>query len=158
MKRTNLEDRIRLFAGEMSEQQIKELRAQYQKELEKLDSAIREEKNQQLGKMRSAMLSRRIEKEQRRKQEERERDELTRRQSVAKMNGLTAKAFRDMIKRKQAGLDINKTRKAFNDSDRLRAMLAEWNRSISQNRKIRGEEGDILKAQQLKEIRDKAIA
>jgi len=79
MKRTNLEDRLRLFAGEMSEQQIKELRQQYQRELEKLEKAIRDEKNTQLNKMRSAMLSRRIEKESRRKQLEREKDELTRR-------------------------------------------------------------------------------
>jgi len=100
MKRTNLEDRLRLFAGEMSEQQVKELREQYQRELDKLDKAIRTEKEQQLSKMRSAMLTKRIEKEQRRKTLEREQDELTRRQSVAKMNGRTARAFRDMVKRR----------------------------------------------------------
>jgi len=62
------------------------------------------------------------------------------------MNGLTAKAYRDMVKRKKEGLDINKTRKAFNDADRLQAMLAEWNRNVSQSRNARGDEGDIVQA------------
>lgn len=74
------------------------------------------------------------------------------------MNGITAKAFRDMVKRKQVGLDINKTRKAFNDSDKLRAMLAEWNRTVSHNRKLRGDEGDIIKAHAIKEERDRQTA
>lgn len=155
MKRTNLEDRLRLFAGEMSEQQVKELRDQYQRELDKLEKAIRTEKEQQLNKMRTAMLSKRIEKEQRRKKMERDQDELTRRQSVAKMNGRTAKAFREMIRRRMDGLDINKSRKEFADSDRLRQMLAQWNQKVSQTRNLRGDEGDIIQAHAIKAERDR---
>lgn len=66
LKRANLEERLKM-AGDMTAEQIKELRAQYEREFNNLEKAIREEKAKQLANMRSAMLKRRIEKERRRR-------------------------------------------------------------------------------------------
>jgi len=37
-------------------------------------------------------------------------------------------------------------------------MLASWNQNVSSNRKMRGDEGDIIKAHAIKEDRDRANA
>lgn len=55
------------MAGDMTAEQIKELRAQYEREFNNLEKAISEEKGKQLSNMRSAMLSRRIAKERKRR-------------------------------------------------------------------------------------------
>ena len=70
IKKQNLDDRLRMATNEMSQQQIAELKGQYDQEFENLDKAIRSEKSQQMNKMRAAMLARRIEKERKRKQDE----------------------------------------------------------------------------------------
>ena len=70
IKKQNLDDRLRMATNEMSQQQISELKGQYDQEFENLDKAIRSEKSQQMNKMRAAMLARRIEKERKRKQDE----------------------------------------------------------------------------------------
>lgn len=70
IKKQNLDDRLRMATNEMSQQQIAELKGQYDQEFENLDKAIRNEKSQQMNKMRAAMLARRIEKERKRKQDE----------------------------------------------------------------------------------------
>ena len=67
IKKQNLEDRLRLAKGEMSEEQIRQLRAQYQQEFENLDAAIRKEKQAQMDKMRAAQLQRKIDRERKRK-------------------------------------------------------------------------------------------
>jgi len=67
VKKQNLEDRLRMATGEMTQEQVKLLKEQYEKEFENLDSAIRNEKQQQMTKMRSAMLQRRIDKERKRR-------------------------------------------------------------------------------------------
>lgn len=54
IKKQNLDDRLRLAKGEMSEEQIRQLREQYQQEFENLDAAIRKEKQAQMDKMRAA--------------------------------------------------------------------------------------------------------
>lgn len=73
LKRQNLEERLKVVAGDMSELQIKELRAQFDREYDQLDKTIREEKEKQLNNMRQALLQRRIAKEKKRKQEEHEK-------------------------------------------------------------------------------------
>ena len=65
-----------MVAGEMSELQIKELRAQFEREYNQLEKTIREEKEKQLSNMRAAMLNRRIAKERRKKQEDDRREIL----------------------------------------------------------------------------------
>jgi hypothetical protein len=67
VKKQNLEDRLRMATGEMTQEQVKLLKEQYEKEFENLDSAIRNEKQQQMTKMRAAMLQRRIDKERKRR-------------------------------------------------------------------------------------------
>lgn len=66
LKRQNLEERLKM-AGDMTQEQIKELRQQYEREYNNLEKAISEEKAKQLTNMRSAMLSRRIAKERKRR-------------------------------------------------------------------------------------------
>jgi len=56
VKKQNLEDRLRMATGEMTQEQVKLLKEQYEQEFENLDAAIRNEKHQQMTKMRSAML------------------------------------------------------------------------------------------------------
>jgi hypothetical protein len=56
VKKQNLEDRLRMATGEMTQEQVKLLKEQYEQEFENLDAAIRNEKQQQMTKMRSAML------------------------------------------------------------------------------------------------------
>lgn len=70
IKKQNLDDRLRMATGEMSTEQVAQLKEQYEKEFQNLDSAIRNEKQQQMSKMRAAMLQRRIEKERKRKIQE----------------------------------------------------------------------------------------
>lgn len=97
IKKQNLDDRLRMATGEMSQEQVSQLKEQYEKEFENLDSAIRNEKQQQMSKMRAAMLQRRIEKERKRKLAEQEREEARRREAVHRMNAGMAKVFRDYI-------------------------------------------------------------
>jgi len=56
IKKQNLDDRLRMATGEMSSEQVAQLKEQYEREFENLDSAIRSEKQQQMNKMRAAML------------------------------------------------------------------------------------------------------
>jgi len=63
---------LRVVQGEMSEQQIQELREQFRKEMNQLESTIKAEKKKQLNNMRANMLNRRIAKEKKRKQAEEE--------------------------------------------------------------------------------------
>ena len=44
LKKQNLEDRLRVVLGEMSEQQIQELREQFRKEMQQLENTIKAEK------------------------------------------------------------------------------------------------------------------
>lgn len=97
IKKQNLDDRLRMATGEMSQEQVTQLKEQYEKEFENLDSAIRNEKQQQMSKMRAAMLQRRIEKERKRKLAEQDREEARRREAVHRMNAGMAKVFREYI-------------------------------------------------------------
>lgn len=47
---------MKLATAEMSEDQVNNLREQYEKEFDNLEAAIAEEKQQQIVKMRSAMV------------------------------------------------------------------------------------------------------
>lgn len=108
VKKQNLEDRMKLATQEMSEAQVENLRKQYDMEFDNLETAITEEKQQQLAKMRSAMVQRRIDKERKRKQKEREVEEVRRREAVHKMNAGMAKVFREFIAKKQAEVNEEK--------------------------------------------------
>lgn len=100
-KKENLEERLKMVQGDMTEMQIKALRQQMEAEYNAVEKAIEEEKKNQLQKMRGAMLSRRIQKERRRKQEIREKEEIQRRNNLKNMKSGLAKAFTNMIKKKQ---------------------------------------------------------
>jgi len=121
------------------------LRAQYDRELKNLDKAISEEKRKQLNNMRSAMLSRRIAKERKRRLAIEEAEAERSRASVAKMNSQLAKAFRNMIASKMGGMNnLNKAAINIDGEDRLRARLAAWKRAVEEAQGIRGgEDGEI---------------
>lgn len=143
LKRANLDERLKM-AGDMTAEQIKELRAQYDRELKNLDKAITDEKKKQLNNMRSAMLSRRIAKERKRRLAIEEAEAARSRAAVQKMNSQLANAFRKMIAAKMGGM--NNLNKAVNidGEDRLRARLAAWKRAVDEAQGIRGgEEGEI---------------
>jgi len=92
-----------------------------------LDKAITDEKVKQLANMRSAMLSRRIAKERKRRLEIEEAEAARSRASVQKMNSQLAKAFRNMIASKMGGAKNMQQAVVFADGDdRLRARLAAW--------------------------------
>jgi len=153
MKRQNLDDRLKMVAGEMSDLQIKEMREQYNREFNNLEAAIRSEKEKQLVKMRSAMLSRRIAKEKRRKEDEKAKEQLRERERVKRMNGGMAKAFRDMIKKKQGGVDLMKRSSIIGGTDKLRTKLIAWNRTVDDVREVRGGEANqVWNLQSLKDL------
>jgi len=126
LKRANLEERLKM-AGDMTAEQIKELRAQYEREYNNLEKAISEEKAKQLANMRAAMLSRRIAKERKRRIAVEEAEAARSRAQVAKMTSGLAKAFRNMIASKMGGMsNLNKATVLVDGDDRLRARLAAW--------------------------------
>lgn len=126
LKRANLEERLKM-AGDMTAEQIKELRAQYEREYNNLEKAISEEKSKQLANMRAAMLSRRIAKERKRRIAVEEAEAARSRAQVAKMTSGLAKAFRNMIASKMGGMsNLNKATVLVDGDDRLRARLAAW--------------------------------
>jgi len=100
-KKENMAERLNMIAGEMTADQVKEMRAQMEREYDTLEKAISEEKKSQLQKMRGAMLQRRIAKERRRKEEIRAKEEDQRRKNIQKMNAGLAKAFSKMIHQRQ---------------------------------------------------------
>lgn len=143
IKKQNLDDRLRMATGEMSAEQVTQLKDQYEKEFENLDSAIRGEKQQQMSKMRAAMLQRRIEKERKRKLAEQEKEEARRREAVHKMNAGMAKVFRDYIQKKQAEMASEQTLHKNMNKESLKKKLEKWNKGAIKERKHRGgEEGD----------------
>lgn len=85
-KKKNLQDRINLAAGDLSQEQIKNLKKVYEKEFDMLERAIREEKSKQLNNMRSKIMQRRVEKEKKRKEEQRKKDEEARRKQIENMD------------------------------------------------------------------------
>lgn len=108
IKKQNLEDRMKMATTEMSDDQIEGLRKQYENEFDNLETAITEEKQQQLIKMRGAMVQRRIDKEKKRKQKERELEEARRREAVHRMNAGMAKVFKEFIAKKSAEMNAEK--------------------------------------------------
>lgn len=86
LKKQNLEDRLRVVQGEMSEQQIQELREQFRKEMNQLEATIKAEKKKQLNNMRANMLNRRIAKEKKKKQAEEEIVRIQKKQQILKFN------------------------------------------------------------------------
>jgi len=126
LKRANLDERLKM-AVDLTQEQIKELRAQYDREYKNLDKAVTDEKAKQLTNMRSAMLSRRIAKERKRRLDIEEAEAARSRASVQKMNSQLAKAFRNMIASKMGGQKNASNAVIFVDGeDRLRARLAAW--------------------------------
>lgn len=85
-KKKNLQDRINLAAGDLSQEQIKNLKKVYEKEFDMLERAIREEKTKQLNNMRSKIMQRRVNKEKKRKEEQRKKDEEARRKQIENMD------------------------------------------------------------------------
>ena len=143
LKRANLDERLKM-AGDMTAEQIKELRAQYDRELKNLDKAITDEKKKQLNNMRSAMLSRRIAKERKRRLAIEEAEAARSRAAVQKMNSQLANAFRKMIAAKMGGMSNLNKAVNIDGEDRLRARLAAWKRAVDEAQGIRGgEEGEI---------------
>lgn len=133
-KKENLEERLKMVAGEMTDMQIKALRQQMEAEYNAVEKAIEEEKKNQLQKMRGAMLSRRIQKERRRKEEIRKKEEVQRRKNLQNMKSGLAKAFTNMIKKKtdearQANLQTRA--KTMGVDSQLEAKLRHWNKETN---------------------------
>ena len=140
LKKQNLDDRLKMAAGEMSEMQIKGLKAMYEKEFNNLDTAIRDEKEKQLGSMRSGLLQRRIEKEKKRKEKLRDEEERKRREEVSRMNAGMATAFSKMsIQQKQEQTNAKIATDQIT-KDRLKARLMKWSREVDDIRVERGGE------------------
>jgi len=142
IKRQNLEERLKM-AGEMTQEQIKELRLQYEREYNNLEKVIAEEKAKQLANMRAAMLQRRIEKERKRRQAEEDAEAARSRAALAKMNSNLASAFQKMIQAKMSG-NTALSRAIVDGDDRLLARLNAWQRQVEEAQNFRGgEEGEI---------------
>lgn len=161
IKKQNLDDRLRMATGEMSQEQVSLLKEQYEKEFENLDSAIRNEKAQQMSKMRAAMLQRRIDKERKRKVQEQEREEARRREAVHKMNAGMAKVFREYILRKTEEMKTEQAQNQTMGKEALKAKLAKWQKLVDSEKKSRGgEENDAWflaqkQDEELKQAEDK---
>ena len=93
-----------------------------------LDTAIREEKDKQLGSMRNALLERKVAKERKRKQRALEEEEKKRRAAVARMNTGMAKAFTEMIQKAKAEVEASRTTEKTQGRNQLKAKLAKWQR------------------------------
>lgn len=97
--------------------------------------------------MRGAMLKRRIAKEQKRKKEIKDKEEGARRRNIAKMNAGLAKAFSQMIAKKEADdksnqlIGLRRSTLAGMES-KLRAMLQTWRREVDKSR-IRRDDGNV---------------
>ena len=132
---------MKLATAEMSETQVENLRQQYDMEFDNLESAISEEKQQQLAKMRSAMVQRRIDKERKRKQKEREIEEVRRREAVHKMNAGMAKVFREFIAKKSAEMNAERHRASIRARANLpRNYFKAWSKKVDHERVERGGE------------------
>lgn len=151
IKKQNLEDRLRMATAEMTQEEVAQLKDQYEKEFENLDSAIRNEKQQQMTKMRAAMLQRRIDKERKRKQEEQEKEEARRREAVNKMNAGMAKVFKDYISKKQSELQSEETLNKNIKKEDLKKKLDKWNRFATHSKTQRGDDAWNLTQQQIEE-------
>lgn len=94
--------------------------------------------------MRSAMLSRRIAKERKRRLAIEEAEAARSRAAVQKMNSQLASAFRKMIASRMGGLNNLNKAVDIDGEDRLRARLAAWKRAVEEAQGIRGgEDGEI---------------
>lgn len=128
----------------MSELQIKELRAQFDREYDQLEKTIREEKEKQLNNMRQALLQRRIAKEKKRKQEEQARFEASKK---SKQQGNLKEAFRKMIEKKAEAerLKVKQEEDLLSKNDLLKTKLKNWEREKRNPAKAArgGEDGDI---------------
>jgi len=144
LKRQNLEDRIQM-AGDLTQNQIVELRAQYDREFANVERAIREEKAKQIQNMRAAMLNRRIAQERKRRQKQEQEEAAKERERIEQMKAEEAKLFREELNARQgqdaSGLDAIQ---AVGGEDILRARLAKWNSAVDEAKVIRGgEENEI---------------
>lgn len=138
-------ERLTMIAGEMTADQVKEMRAQMEREYDALEKAIAEEKKSQLQKMRGAMLQRRIAKERRRKEEIRAKEEEQRRKNIQKMNAGLAKAFSKMINQRQEQdklSNIQRRGSVIGAGNKLRSLLIQWKKGIDNTHIYR--EQDVL--------------
>lgn len=97
--------------------------------------------------MRGAMLKRRIAKEQKRKKEIKDKEEDARRKNINKMNAGLAKAFSQMIAKKDTDDKSNQLvglrRKTIAGMEsKLRAMLQAWRRDVDKHRIVR-DDGNV---------------
>lgn len=155
IKKQNLDDRLRMATGEMSAEQVKLLKEQYEQEFENLDGAIRNEKQQQMAKMRAAMLARRIEKEKKRKQAEQEKEETRRREAVHRMNAGMAKVFREFVLKKQQEMQSAQTLSKNQGKEQLKAKLHAWSQKVHVDKRERG--GEDLDAWNLTKKQDEDL-
>merc|ERR1719379_12368 len=96
-----------------------------------VEKAIEEEKKNQLQKMRGAMLSRRIQKERKRKELIRQTEEAQRRKNLQNMKSGLAKAFTNMIKKKteeQRQANLQTRAKTLGIDSQLEAKLRHWSK------------------------------
>lgn len=142
------------MAGDMTEEQIKELRAQYDREYENLEKAIRDEKGKQLTNMRGAMLNRRINQEKSRREKEEAEEAEAERARIANMQADEAKAFRAQLKDTKITTEEDGLAavQAVDSDDKLKARLAKWQRQIDEEKLRKSAlERDIVEAEAYKQ-------
>lgn len=127
-----MQDRINLAAGDLSAEQIKNLKKVYEKEFDQLENAIREEKTKQLNNMRSRIMQRRVEKEKKKRDAQRKADEEARRKQIESMDEGMVRQFTHLQTMKKA-LEkkvSTETKKQTDLADKLKQMLKEWQRKV----------------------------
>lgn len=112
--------------------------------------------------MRGAMLKRRIAKEQKRKKELKDKEEGARRRNINKMNAGLAKAFSQMIAKKEQDdkssqlIGLRRSTLAGMES-KLRAMLSVWRREVDKVR-IGRDDGHVWELETPEEERTRLAA
>lgn len=131
-KKKNLQDRINLAAGDLSAEQIKNLKKIYEREFDQLENAIREEKTKQLNNMRSKIMQRRVDKERKKREAQRKADEDARRKQIENMDqGMVRQFTKLQTMRKAMEKKVNTESKAQTDLyEKLKQMLKEWQRNV----------------------------
>ena len=135
-KRAAHEERMRT-AKDMAPDQIIELQAKFQKQLDALDHAIKDEEIHQISKMRQQMLSRKIARERNRVLKKQAEEAAERRARIQQMNKGLAMAFRGMIAKHQ-GRRMTKLASKLNDKEILKTRLQSWKSSVEKDREARG--------------------
>jgi len=160
-RRRQLEERkkeLLRHQDSMTAARITDLKEQYERELGDLEAAIRREEAQQRAKLRKALLARKIAKEAKKREAERQKaakEEADR--ALEEQRARSQRSGRAVAKEKtvSARAEVKAQKKESDGEDILRLLLAKWAESI-QNRKAADFE-NVWDKQTLKEAPEIAI-